>query len=174
MAFLASVFFAIANYITADLSLTHGIQWMFPSFVSSSIIWVLFHIYNHRQRNKDGKEPVPFFSRENSIYYKKNERGELVLDWLVLGAPIRRTLVETSILILLAVTFQFADQSKINSGIITSLFATSLVFTSVYFYFAHSQKLTKTDALGILMMIACIVIISLSEGEVTKEDEDVI
>jgi drug/metabolite transporter (DMT)-like permease len=57
MAFLASVFFAIANYITSDLALLHGIGWMFPSFISSSIIWVIFHIWNHREKNKDEKSP---------------------------------------------------------------------------------------------------------------------
>jgi drug/metabolite transporter (DMT)-like permease len=64
--------------------------------------------------------------------------------------------------ILLWATFSLAAVSGINTGIITSLFTTSLVFTGLYFYFVYGQKLTTTDIFGIVLVCACVVIISLS------------
>ena len=166
--FCAGLSFAVANYIASDLSINLGFIWIFLTFPSATLIWVLFHIYNHQQLNK--KEPTPFWwSSEKSVYFKVNEAGEKVFDWHTFGAPIRRIFCQLSIQILLFFTFKFAAESNINTGIITSCFATSLIFTSVYFYFKHSQKLTVTDGLGICMVISCVVIISLS-GKASSTD----
>jgi len=62
-------------------------------------------------------------------------------------------------------TFALAAESGINPGIITSLFSTSLIFASVYFFLRFGQKLSMTDIVGILMVIACVVVISLSSNE---------
>jgi len=65
----------------------------------------------------------------------------------------------------------FAGKSGMNTGIITSLFTTSLIFTSVYFFFKHGQKLTIFDIIGIIMVIGCVIIISMSgSGSTTEVD----
>jgi drug/metabolite transporter (DMT)-like permease len=73
--------------------------------------------------------------------------------------------VNLGIYVMLGLTFMFADESGIHTGVITSLFCTSLIFTSVYFLIFHGQKLQKSDYIGILLVVICVILISLSEGE---------
>lgn len=62
-------------------------------------------------------------------------------------------------------TFTFSGKCGLNSGIITSIFSTCIVYTSVIFYLKHAQKLTVTDFIGMLLIIGCILFISLSPSE---------
>jgi uncharacterized membrane protein len=62
-------------------------------------------------------------------------------------------------------TFSLSFASGINTGIITSLFSTSLIFTSAYFYFKFGQKLSLLCMVGILLVVACVVLVSLSGEE---------
>lgn len=87
----------------------------------------------------------------------------------VIWVPIRRVLCTIVIYVGLYYTFLFTAEAGINSGIITSIFATSLIFTSIIFYFQYSQKLTGFDMLGICFVISCILVISLSGGDGSDE-----
>ena len=69
----------------------------------------------------------------------KDEDLELDYDYEIFGdviwVSIRRVICTVGIYVGLYYTFMFTAEAGINSGIITSIFATSLIFTSIIFYF---------------------------------------
>ena len=82
--------------------------------------------------------------------------------------PVRRAIVQLLIQFTIMMTFSYSEKSGINQGIASSIFSTCLIFVAAYFYFKEGQKLTFWDAVGITMVIACVVMISLS-GTAEKE-----
>jgi len=61
------------------------------------------------------------------------------------------------------ITFGYAAKSAVNSGIISSIFCVSVIFSSIAFYFLYKQKLTLYDMFGALMIITCVVLIGMGE-----------
>jgi drug/metabolite transporter (DMT)-like permease len=88
-----------------------------------------------------------------------------VLNWGAIAVPIRRFIINLSIYLMLGLTFIYADKSGIHTGVVTSLFCSSLIFTIAYFYFRFKQNLQKSDWIGILFVIVCVILISVSEGK---------
>jgi drug/metabolite transporter (DMT)-like permease len=74
-------------------------------------------------------------------------------------------IINLSIYVMLGFTFIYANKSGIHTGVVTSLFCSSLIFTIAYFYFKHNQKLQISDWIGIILVCICVVLISISEGE---------
>ena len=175
---IASLFFGIADYLIALLSIKHGLKWMYPTFMITTVVWTIFHVGKwiklNRARRAENLEPVPFWDGETSCYCKpdvgavttdNNEaKAKYVLNWGAIWVPIRRFAVNLSIYVMLGLTFMWADKANMHTGVITSLFCTSLIFTIIYFRIFHAQHLQCTDYIGILLVVICVVLISISEG----------
>ena len=96
-------------------------------------------------------EPLPFWDKSWSVYYKKkttaigSEVGgaetQYELNFGAILVPVRRSIINLSIYVMLGFTFIFADKSGIHTGVVTSLFCSSLIFTIFYFYIKFHQKL---------------------------------
>ena len=73
-ALIASIFFGIADYLIALLSIKHGMKWMYPTFMITTFVWTIFHIAKwfklNKQRRAENLEPVPFWDGETSCYCK--------------------------------------------------------------------------------------------------------
>lgn len=41
---IASIFFGMADYLIALLSIKNGMKWMYPTFIITTIVWTIFHI----------------------------------------------------------------------------------------------------------------------------------
>lgn len=151
---------------------------MYPTFMITTFIWVIFHSYRFYKLNKDRRaqnlEPVSFFNKETSSYCIKKTNivadaqlpaeDQYELSWGALMVPIRRFVINLSIYVMLGLTFMYADKCGIHTGVITSLFCSSLIFTIAYFYFKHDQNLQISDWIGIILVIVCVGLISASEG----------
>lgn len=86
-----------------------------------------------------------------------------------MGTISRATILLTTELVIVQ-TFALIAKSGVNPGVISIIYSSSsIVFTSVIFYFKHGQKLTKWDLLGTLFIIASIIMIGLSG---VKDDEN--
>lgn len=79
--------------------------------------------------------------------------------------PLERCFFNGITLVLITQTFKYGYMSKINSGIIASIFSTSVAFTCVLFYIIYKQKLSRYDFLGIALIVACVVMIALGKPE---------
>jgi drug/metabolite transporter (DMT)-like permease len=80
---------------------------------------------------------------------------------LRLSVPLIRAAAQGTITILIIFTFAFAFPSGVNAGIISSIFASSCIFTIIIFFFKYGQKVTKFDALGAFMIVLCVVLVGL-------------
>ena len=76
--------------------------------------------------------------------------------------------------IVISATFDFAIKAGINTGIISTLFITSLIWVAFYFYFMHGQRLHVQHIVGIVLMIAAVSLISLSKKilKLDKNDDE--
>jgi drug/metabolite transporter (DMT)-like permease len=72
---------------------------------------------------------------------------------------------------LIIFTFAFAFPSGVNAGIISSIFASSCIFTIIIFFFKYGQKVTKFDALGAFMIILCVALVGVGGAFGSGEQE---
>lgn len=169
----------MADYLISLLSIKHGMRWMYPTFMITSIVWVIFHtvrwIILNSKRRTEGLKPVSFFDKSTSCYCRKKVQAvtdeqapaevTYELNWGAIMVPIRRFIVKLTIYVMLGFTFMYSKKCGIHTGVVTSLFCSSLIFTIVYFYFRYHHKLQISDWIGILFVIVCVILISISEGE---------
>lgn len=64
----------------------------------------------------------------------------------------------------IAATLYFADKAGINPGIIMTIFTSCLIMIALYFYFVYGQRLTLRDFVGGLFILACTIMIALSNA----------
>ena len=109
-----------------------------------------------------------FFKLQESNYYItiKNEQKELNLEirkisWKRVSFPFLRAFLNTISVLAINVCYKYTEISGINTGIISSVFATSCVFVVISFYFLENQKLSINDFVGIFFVICCVVLVSL-------------
>lgn len=84
------------------------------------------------------------------------------LDWRRVVAPIIKALVGLLFQIMIFLSFNFASKSSnnMNSGVVSSLFTSNVVFTSIFFYIFFNQKLSRSVLTGMFFIILCAVLIS--------------
>ena len=139
-ALIASIFFGIADYLIALMSIKNGIKWVYPTWMITTFVWTIFHVGKWVQLNKErtaqGQERVNFWDKNTSVYFKPaEEKGKFMLNWGSIWVSMRRFVINFMIYVSLGLTFIFANRSGIHTGVITSIFCSSLIFTCVYFYF---------------------------------------
>ena len=76
--------------------------------------------------------------------------------------PLLVTIIGMGMQGVITLAFYYAGLSGVNSGIIASIFSTSILFSSLIFYFIYGQKLTKNDALGCILVAVSVFIIGSS------------
>lgn len=107
--------------------------------------------------------------KADGVAPKKVPKVIVLFSGLRLSVPVIRALVQGVITILIICTFAFAFPSGVNAGIISSIFASSCVFTIIIFFFKYGQKVTKFDALGAFMIVLCVALVgvggALESGE---------
>lgn len=75
-------------------------------------------------------------------------------------------------LVLVAYAFKFAKLAEMNQGCIPSLFTVTGIYVAIVFYFKFDEKLAKPQILGIGLMTACVVVLSMDkkvEGESSND-----
>ena len=101
-----------------------------------------------------------YISKANSPYFRKARTpNKFQFNWAAFCVPIFRGMINGSIQVIIILTFGFAAKSGVNSGIIASIFSSCVVFTPIIFYFKHGQMISKSDILGGLFIIICVVLI---------------
>jgi len=93
--------------------------------------------------------------------------------WQRFSAPVARTFAYLAICITMQYCFDFAYKSGVNSGIISSIFSSSCIFTSMIFYFKYGHKLSMIDAIGIGFILLCVCMIALGGAGGSSEEDDI-
>ena len=79
---------------------------------------------------------------------------------LRLSVPIVRGFQMLTMENLITMTFYFGGLAGMNSGILASVFVMGAVFTIITFYCKFGQKISKWDAVGTFLVIACVSLIA--------------
>ena len=66
---------------------------------------------------------------------------------------------------MVVITFNFAGKSGLNSGIISTVFCISIIYSNILFYFLYGQKIRHFDIVGFIMIIVGIVLIGFGGAE---------
>ena len=115
------------------------------------------------------------FEQSNLFYYEIvieenhdgfiNQEAEPVLrvNWTNVTGLLLRTVVNIAFQSTTMLAFMYAKDAGINQGLITSLFSTYCVFTSFIFFFLFGEKLKFKFLIGISLMLACVVLVSVAQ-----------
>ena len=91
-------------------------------------------------------------------------RPTYVLCWDRLFLPVVHSLINIWAYGSIFGAFYFLGlcEHPVNSGVVSSLFSSSLVFVAILFYFNFGQKMSLKGIGGILLIVASICVISMS------------
>ena len=73
-------------------------------------------------------------------------------------------------LILVTYAFKFALLAHMNQGCIPSLFAVTGIYISIVFYLKFKEIISASKIFGMLLMIACVIILSLDHKKVDETE----
>ena len=156
---IATMFlYGAGNYLNAEVSSKLSYKALYPQWMSCIFLWAMFHTYKfilYKTSSSSGRQSV-YFTKANSQYFKECEieqnatveRNSLIdgastsgkryrLNFRAILCPFQIAVVWAGIEVVMAITFDFTNKSKINSGIISSIFSTSVGWTVVFFFFLY-------------------------------------
>mgnify|MGYP006103522103 CR=1 FL=1 len=116
--------------------------------------WAMFHLLNS------------LFHIETSHNIYRMENGNF--NYCKFLMPTIRACMALCSQSLIFLTFQLLP-NNMNSGIVSSIFTTSIIYACFIFYFLFGQKLTKNSVMGIFLIVICVACISLSNPETQKD-----
>lgn len=151
LALIGGLFFAAANGIVSMFSSKYGDLTFSTFWLSSGLLWLAYHAFHIRRGTPTYKG--------SQIY--RDADGNLSL--LRLTMPVVRALFSLGSNWLLVACYKFysLSGSHLNSGIITSLFATSIVYSGILFYFFYGQKLKPLQVFGMACIVASVAMVSI-------------
>lgn len=155
--FAACIFFGTSNFLTGHLSTKLGTAGGYPFFIGNLISWILYHSFiGYHNRELTGS----LWNKETSTYYDVHT-GKIELSRLM--GPISRGIIQVATFFAVFLTMEFAFKAGVNQGIIASLFSTSIVFSSILFYFLYEEKLSIRHLIGLALMLTAVVLISIGK-----------
>ena len=84
------------------------------------------------------------------------------MNWINVAGLLLRATINICFQTTTMLALSYAKQADLNQGLITAMFATYCVFTSVIFYLLFNEKLKMKFLLGIALMVSCVVLVALS------------
>jgi drug/metabolite transporter (DMT)-like permease len=152
--FCGSWCYATANTISSIKVATYGPKAVSAFWLACLILSSLGHTLNWK------------FNLEKDsgwkIYTYIDDRGKRRLWKMKLLQPFIRGFISCGMIINSNVCYYFfqLSGSNMNCGIISALFTTSIVYTTILFYCVYHQKVSGIQLGGILMIIMSVLVIS--------------
>jgi len=92
--------------------------------------------------------------------------------WKTLIPVIMNIVTNGGYLCLMAQGWKFAKAAGLNQGVISTLLSLASLFNIIIFYLKFGEKISPLHFIGIFLMIACIICISVAATTDGEEDED--
>jgi len=175
-AFMCSVLIGLQNFFVSIVSERYGPKGLYAQGFGVVFIWATYHISkyaNHDHFNcvpEQGKgyaKIYPYLSKGNSAYFRIDKinstyHKEIFLPkYKAWSVPLLRSITQALIQISISITYMMAAQINQNSGTISTIFSSSVLFTAAIFFCLYGQKLSKFDFLGCILIIGGVVMIGL-------------
>ena len=116
--------------------------------------------YKHRTGN--------WCKKENSRVLHPN--GALM--WKSLIPLAANVLTNVGYFIVLTLAWKLSKAAELNQGVITTLLSLASLINIVIFYFKFGEKVSTLHLIGVFLMIACVICISMAATKGDKEDYD--
>ncbi|CAI2371867.1 unnamed protein product [Moneuplotes crassus] len=158
-AILTGLFFAFHNFTLGSLAKL-GYLARCDSGVGLGLGSVLYYIYQYikyKNKNED------YFDWRKSVFRNQNpdvpEQDRYKFEcWILIGIIIRAAIaVGTGVMVI--ISFGLALEGGMNQGIITAIFGMSPFIISIMFYMKFRETLKKSQLIGMVFMIVCIIMI---------------
>ena len=85
------------------------------------------------------------------------------MDWHAISGIVMRGLNHLALICAAFLSLEYASLAEINIGVISSLYTSGVIFTSILFYFIYGESLTGQDFLGMLIIISGGVLIGIGK-----------
>jgi drug/metabolite transporter (DMT)-like permease len=150
---LSGLSFAMGNVLNADLSAKYGIR-----IISVQGIFSLASAFYYHYTNKNA---VSIYYDDSFLPEKKKPNCAKVVLTIV------RSMMSILSQLLIFKTFYYVSMSplNLNSGIISSIFSSTILYSTLIFYVVYGQKLSMQSIFGILLILAQVFLISTSQEE---------
>ena len=115
--------------------------------------------------------------RRKNNYWCKKECSRVVypdgsLMWKSLIPVLVNVFTNSGYILVMSLAWGFAKAAGLNQGVISTLLALASLINIVIFYFKFGEKVSALHLIGVFLMLACVVCISIAATEVDKEDFD--
>ena len=134
--FAATFFAGISNYLIGDLVTKYGMKGLYPASLGNILLYSIYHC-----------------TASNKIKYTCSA-------W---KATSLRGASHLLMMVAAALAFLNSDGSSINHGIITSLFMSSVLFTTGLFWLFYNEKVSYQIGFGMFILIAGVICIGYKE-----------
>jgi len=132
--------------MTERLGLHAGV---FPIFLGYAAGWIVYRFW------------VPFVE----FYAEKPSR---------LWGAFFRGMVQLLVFAFMALSFSYADKIKVNKGVISSLFTSTILFSGIFFRILYNELITFKKAMAMAVIIVGVVCIGVGKPSVTNSVIEVV
>ena len=117
------------------------------------------------------------YKRRSGSWFKPGNASRVMTPegkilWKSLIPVTVNLLTNGGYLVVMSLGWKFAKASNMNQGIISTLLSMASLFNIIVFYFKFGEKISCLHFIGVALMIACVLFISLAATSKTEEDLD--
>lgn len=151
---ITSLCWGASNTINGYMASELGYKALACQFSGSIVAYLVFHTYKYTQR-----KPGTTY-KENSAYFEETTVNEVApedlegkdanseekvmkFNFKIFFGILRYFLIKAFLMIGVTVAYYYTFKCGINQGVISTLFATNMIFLIMYFYFVKGQKLSR-------------------------------
>lgn len=189
LATLSALTLGTANFLIEHLSIKLGAQVVYAQSFGNLFSALAYYAFMYgkfyiRNQKKDQKDRRSYFTRSTSQYYEvfivedemddgrvlKREEYRFCIQRLM--CPIYRMLNQLAIQFVIFYCFSYCVKAGMNGGVVSSIFAMSLVFTILIFSLPmYGQKVSRNDIIGAVLILACVIGVGLGPMITTEKEE---
>lgn len=155
---LAGVMFGLANLFMGKTAL-YELYSQQVIMIGSLLVGLVYNGYGLCAN----KSKLGYFWSWPESRYHDDITGGLNYTVILIEVTLGVILFVTGIAILLA--FEYAYLSGVNQGVISTLFAITSIYLALIFWIFFKESMTIFDFVGMLMLVACALMIIFSKGE---------
>ena len=127
---------------------------------------MIYHVYQLITIKSRGEAFFDWSKCNYVIGYKDEEAADadLVYEFSCIKFMwmLSRGIVIFGIQMSIAGTLYYASEAAVNPGVVLTILTSNLIMIALYFYFVYGQNLSIQDLIGGLFIIACTLMIALS------------
>jgi multidrug transporter EmrE-like cation transporter len=173
---LSGLCFSAAGLLQIDLTKRLGIQVTGTMMPICLLSWLYYHIHNSITKLENDGDSLLVYRHSPSLSpslirpFEEDDQFEKVrlekpgLSIVKMSMVVVRSVISQLVMVEIYLCYYFASliSVSINQGLLTSLFSSSIVFTTLFFYLFFQQTPSPPTLFGMVLVILCIFIIAFS------------